>query len=508
MTKLDDVMNDDDGPATVRMVSDQNPPLPLPMNVPPGHLVQQIVDENGALRHVILSPQNPHPPMPAGHPYPCLGAASSRHVVSGPAAGGGMQYIPFGANGTGSTVRLPAGPVRMDGNSAASSAAFYPLHGDIYPACSPSTMPGDRYRHDEPEYYYLEPIEDPTVCIEDEEMTKIVEMLSKIQPPEVCEVGVREALVRWQCPDCSEAGASGGPFPQIDASEFTFEVLLWEKRHDGKCSWTGRCCGGQTEQWLFGLKPGTEYFLRLKAILEERGLHGELTEPVNFRTKPTHPEKPLPPRVFHRARTAITLRWTSPMDNGSKITSYHLEMDDGDGQFHEVYTGLAKQARIGRLNSSSGYSFRLAAANYHGISDYSDLCTTTTCGIPPAKPDPPALLEATKSSLKLTWAKKDTDQIELYVTDAEAVGNLCAQFQNFLSTNAVRLGCGISARLDNVGQSIYADKLETQHRISAAYLRVERRRPESFFERGGLQYVAGASFALAGADVARHAQYQ
>ncbi|OUC43379.1 hypothetical protein D917_09806, partial [Trichinella nativa] len=92
------------------MVSDQNPPLPLPMNVPPGHLVQQIVDENGALRHVILSPQNPHPPMPAGHPYPCLGAASSRHVVSGPAAGGGMQYIPFGANGTGSTVRLPAGP--------------------------------------------------------------------------------------------------------------------------------------------------------------------------------------------------------------------------------------------------------------------------------------------------------------------------------------------------------------------------------------------------------------
>ncbi|KRZ12336.1 Fibronectin type III domain-containing protein 3B, partial [Trichinella zimbabwensis] len=446
------------GPATVRMVSDQNPPLPLPMNVPPGHLVQQIVDENGALRHVILSPQNPHPPMPAGHPYPCLGAASSRHVVSGPPASGGMQYIPFGANGTGSTVRLPAGPVRMDGNSAASSAAFYPIHGDIYPACSLSTMPGDKlyrhgsaergsknrmhhrmdrrrynqpfhsaqyhdfypgYRHEEPEYYFLEPIEDPTVCMEDEEMTKIVEMLSKIQPPEVCEVGVREALVRWQCLDCSEAAASGGPFPQIDASEFTFEVLLWEKRHDGKCSWTSRCCGGQTEQWLFGLKPGTEYFLRLKAILEERGLHGEMTEPISFRTKPTHPEKPLPPRVLHRARTAITLRWTSPIDNGSKITSYHLEMDDGDGQFQEVYTGPAKQARIGRLNPSSGYSFRLAAANYHGISDYSDLCTTTTCGIPPAKPDPPALLEATKSSLKLTWAKKDTDQIELYVTDAE-----------------------------------------------------------------------------------------
>lgn len=46
------------GPATVRMVS-QNPglPAPLPLHVPPGHIVQQIVDENGVLRHLILSPQ-------------------------------------------------------------------------------------------------------------------------------------------------------------------------------------------------------------------------------------------------------------------------------------------------------------------------------------------------------------------------------------------------------------------------------------------------------------------
>ncbi len=68
------------GPATIRMVStNSTPPLPLPMQVPPGkiqglllertsmiracpfippppgHMVQQILDQNGTLEHVILS---------------------------------------------------------------------------------------------------------------------------------------------------------------------------------------------------------------------------------------------------------------------------------------------------------------------------------------------------------------------------------------------------------------------------------------------------------------------
>uniref|UniRef100_A0A6A7G3P9 Fibronectin type-III domain-containing protein 3A-like isoform X1 n=1 Tax=Hirondellea gigas TaxID=1518452 RepID=A0A6A7G3P9_9CRUS len=49
------------GPATVRMVStNSNPPIALPVQVPPGHVVQQIVDENGTLQHVILSSQFGH----------------------------------------------------------------------------------------------------------------------------------------------------------------------------------------------------------------------------------------------------------------------------------------------------------------------------------------------------------------------------------------------------------------------------------------------------------------
>lgn len=58
------------GPATVRMVPDRHsgPPLPLPLHVPPGHIVQQIVDEYGILRHLVLSPQTP-PASSASGPF-------------------------------------------------------------------------------------------------------------------------------------------------------------------------------------------------------------------------------------------------------------------------------------------------------------------------------------------------------------------------------------------------------------------------------------------------------
>lgn len=48
------------GPVTVPMVStNSSPPIAMPVQVPAGHVVQQIVDDSGTLRHVILSPQHP-----------------------------------------------------------------------------------------------------------------------------------------------------------------------------------------------------------------------------------------------------------------------------------------------------------------------------------------------------------------------------------------------------------------------------------------------------------------
>ncbi|KAA0188285.1 Fibronectin type III domain-containing protein 3B [Fasciolopsis buskii] len=73
------------------MVSNSGPPLPMPMRVPPGHLVQQIVDEEGILTHVILSlypgPGQSAPPAP-----PCS-------ADLGPAGGAALTHSVTQANG-------------------------------------------------------------------------------------------------------------------------------------------------------------------------------------------------------------------------------------------------------------------------------------------------------------------------------------------------------------------------------------------------------------------------
>ncbi|KAF5399558.1 hypothetical protein PHET_07137 [Paragonimus heterotremus] len=76
------------GPATVRMVSSSGPPIPMPMQVPVGHLVQQIVDEEGILKHVILSvypgpsPQAPNQPISASPASPAPSSTMNGIVAS------------------------------------------------------------------------------------------------------------------------------------------------------------------------------------------------------------------------------------------------------------------------------------------------------------------------------------------------------------------------------------------------------------------------------------------
>ena len=73
------------GPATVRMISENGPAFPLPLNLPPGHVVQQVLDENGVWTHVIMSQSGPPPPPPPPH----------HHVVSDSIIKSARQIVPF-----------------------------------------------------------------------------------------------------------------------------------------------------------------------------------------------------------------------------------------------------------------------------------------------------------------------------------------------------------------------------------------------------------------------------
>jgi len=43
------------------MVSNSMPPTAIPMNVPHGHVVQQLLDSQGNLAHIIMSQEMPPP---------------------------------------------------------------------------------------------------------------------------------------------------------------------------------------------------------------------------------------------------------------------------------------------------------------------------------------------------------------------------------------------------------------------------------------------------------------
>ncbi|GFN79543.1 fibronectin type-iii domain-containing protein 3a, partial [Plakobranchus ocellatus] len=109
------------------------------------------------------------------------------------------------------------------------------------------------------------------------------------------------------------------------------------------------------------------YHLKVCAVLSEE-LKGALTDPVSFQTLSCEPEIPAPPKLINKTKTSLSFRWNAVCENGSKITSYLLEYDQGLGEdsFTEVYSGLERQYKLTRLTASTKYLFRLAALNACG----------------------------------------------------------------------------------------------------------------------------------------------
>ncbi|VDN21651.1 unnamed protein product [Gongylonema pulchrum] len=244
-----------------------------------------------------------------------------------------------------------------------------------------------------------------------------------MQPPQILRVAAKEVDISWQALDTSEASAPGGPFPQIDASEFTYDIVLFESV--GRIVSSYRCepdSGNRVR--LCRLRPNTEYYVQLRASLEERGLQGNPSPAVKFRTLTTVPECPHPPRLVSRTHNSITVSWRPAIDNGSPITCYRLELapdrQDDEDQHEVVYEGLAEQCRIKGLAPSTRYRVRLVAANSDGDSLPSAPISVCTSAMfhPPKQPHCPQLVSLTSTSVKLSWNTQPQHSYTLEMSDA------------------------------------------------------------------------------------------
>lgn len=198
-----------------------------------------------------------------------------------------------------------------------------------------------------------------------------------------------------------------------------FDLQMSENRNKYKTVFSGQSNTFTACQ----LQPGTEYFFRLCALWNNK--RGPFSEPVSCTTYITNPDPPSSIRVTQRSKTALTLKWNAPLnDGGSDISSYKLQWKKGQdaSNFIDLYTGLIKQYKHShKLPPGTQCLFRVLATNEKGNSDWSDIFRCLTSAGPPVTPDKPILVDYGTNYVRLKWTEPDSNgaPIEEYKLEME-----------------------------------------------------------------------------------------
>ncbi|XP_054244463.1 fibronectin type-III domain-containing protein 3a-like isoform X1 [Indicator indicator] len=240
-----------------------------------------------------------------------------------------------------------------------------------------------------------------------------------IGKPVVSEIQARSAVLSWNLPVSSQNGESHSHSP----AAFTFEVAISNSGKNGK--FKSVYVGEELTITLPDLRPATDYHARVSAT--SSSIKESISELVSFTTESCEPDCPAAPKLINRTKNSLSLQWKSSNDNGSKITNFLLEWDEGkNGPFKECYYGHLKQYKLTKLSPSTKYSLRLAAKNDIGMSGFSEPVTYYTAGIVPPAPSPPVLLEAGVTWLALKWSPPSgvaVDDSLTYSLDMEEEGS-------------------------------------------------------------------------------------
>uniref|UniRef100_A0A8C5HNH4 Fibronectin type-III domain-containing protein n=1 Tax=Gouania willdenowi TaxID=441366 RepID=A0A8C5HNH4_GOUWI len=234
----------------------------------------------------------------------------------------------------------------------------------------------------------------------DLEAKRIQDMLSTIDKPQVSNVQARSARLTWAAPaGLVNRHSNGMPL------SCSYEVSLSDKGRDGKYRLI--YSGEELEFHLKDLRPWTDYHVRVSATYNS--VRGSSSEAGSFKTHCSVPDAPLHPKLSHRNKNSLTLQWKPPGDNGSKITNYLLEWDEGkkNSVFRECYFGIQRHCKLTRLFPASGYTFRVAAHNDIGSSDFSTEVMFYTMGTLPSLPVAPRLVRAGVSWVTLEWGRPE-----------------------------------------------------------------------------------------------------
>ncbi|KAL7044458.1 hypothetical protein ACKWTF_001915 [Chironomus riparius] len=519
-TQLCTAVHPEYGPVTVPMVSQSgSPPIPMPVQVPPGHVMQQIVDENGTLRHVILSTQ---------HQQLQSGVQGVQHHIHGhfiTANGTAPQYYnPIAGypptNQASSTNQLyttmnhqqaqqlshsPSPPNSTNNNNSNSSnnnnnsinninyqnneraqrqynklirklesrnttsqvhsqASRINNRNDNLNGSS-GTRRNNLQRNGTNSAGGASSVgtsddgeESSSVPDEEDDMQILIDYLSSIEPPVVKEIQSHTALVTWEAPPQPTENA----LVNLNTNDIRYEILLGDRGKDGKYKSIFR--GTNLSCRIQDLRAGQEYHVCLSAHLDD--VKGSETEPVVFKTPAREPDTPTQPKVLAKTKSSLQLRWNAPVDNGSHIIHYVLEMsNEPDGEFTELCKIKGKQFTVNKLTPAAWYTFRLAAVNEVGRSEYSQPVSYNTDGYPPPQPLPPRVHNVTTTSIALLWSRRREDgEFILQMSNQGPQGYMNVYYGPELIYECTRLQRATSyqfrlASKTDAGQSTWSDEI-------------------------------------------------
>ncbi|XP_063062694.1 fibronectin type III domain-containing protein 3B [Engraulis encrasicolus] len=275
---------------------------------------------------------------------------------------------------------------------------------------SPKSHDGEHQHHQSPQHHHHHHQQQQQQQLQQQqppqhdhnvESRRIQDILPGVDKPQISKVQSRSALVSWAPVTVSSGqGDSGTSSP---SSSCSYELTLTDKGADGK--YRQVYSGQELEHHLTDLRPATDYHVRVSAVCDT--VRGPRSEVGAFTTHCGPPDTPLPPRLSHRSRSSLTLQWKPPVDNGSRITGYVLEWDEGrkNGAFRGCYYGNQRHFKVTRLSPATSFTFRLAALNDIGTSGFSPEVSFPTAGSQPHLPLAPQLLKAGSSWLTLEWTR-------------------------------------------------------------------------------------------------------
>uniref|UniRef100_UPI00358FA1AC fibronectin type III domain-containing protein 3B-like n=1 Tax=Myxine glutinosa TaxID=7769 RepID=UPI00358FA1AC len=266
--------------------------------------------------------------------------------------------------------------------------------------------------------------------------------------PKLSNIQARSVVLLWSPPSQPLRGLHDSGSMVLPVCHY--EVSLCDVGRDSR--WHLVYSGDELEVRLSDLQPASDYHARVQAICDTwRDLTSDL---VAFKTSGCAPDTPSPPSLLQRTRTSLFLQWKAPADNGSRISAYLLQWDEGKRGivFKECYHGNQKQCKMTRLAPAGSYSFRLAACNSMGTSGYSEEVSFVTAGTPPT-PDPPRLSRAGPSWLTLHWVRPSQathSDVLTYTLEMEEEGGFQARYSGpelSCVVRGIRKGCKHRFRL-------------------------------------------------------------